>query len=1009
MYIKDRIALIILLLSTALLMNVAQSKAGDVSEPFIKAVTDLNEFTERRRVNTFFTNEQSIFYGLPKGFVNVGRGNLTFVRRDLVTVGRLPIMFARVYDSSRQDRGDFGIGWYSNYDETISFLQNGNLLFVDESRYKTLFVANESGYVIAKGEVSDVIDLNELSSETIQIKYRSGLSKYFQKLGEKYHLSLIQDKYGNKVQLYYVNEKLNYISGQNGHFLNLIRDNDGRVIQVTDDEHRSIYYQYDSIGRLAEALDLRGGKWKYQYQKNQPLITEIFDPDNNTAASFSYNESKKVVKSNIRSFQYSYQYTGNKTEVIDEAKNSTLFTQNEQGITTSVINAEGYSSRIKLNQYNQVEQLFHDEQLTTKFTYDSFGKISQVSQLIDNGTYVIRDYAPNTQSCSNISSEELNGLLNNSCRVTTRTINEAQHTYTYGEYGDVIKEVFGTNELVYVYNDDGLLTELMNNGNKAKFTYNTLGKFTSITFPDGNMHEYQYNKLGMRISTKRSDGVEIYYSYDRIGNLRGITTNNEKGLLWQQDIVVDQKNKVESVFVNGKPAMEIKYDDLNLQSIQSSGIVTKYSYDKTHRLTSVTNGKGNVEKYHYQQGEKDLRVQLDNRTGRVHLPEHKISHNMTRLYNALYTRNSGLPWQHIAWDETLGRLSLTESLITQSNSHNSSVKYRRLYDATSTNKLQQINFDKPSNSYFLPPEYEAINCEPGGNCDVYSVSISGPSSVEQGESADFTANAWTANCLPTYDFSVDGTRIGSSGSGVFSHTFSTTGNHTIKIEAECECGFVGYAYMTKAVLVNKATCSASGRTLDEIESDYRSMITLAGNFGWQVAAGNMNHFLSSSGSELTLLWTWLESFSAFQSAIDVNIGRFEQSISDIADRLNNGQSERLIDNWDRLVQGNTLTELYYASGNSTLSSSGDFIITKSLTGNVTVTGTINHSWYDPYDWHAGLTAYIPGFGLVSDSEALCLVNAGRAEEFNMRSSKQQNYVSSLQTIKEKVKNEYEIH
>jgi hypothetical protein len=34
------------------------------------------------------------------GYVNVGRGNLTFVRRDLVTVGRIPLVLARVYDSS---------------------------------------------------------------------------------------------------------------------------------------------------------------------------------------------------------------------------------------------------------------------------------------------------------------------------------------------------------------------------------------------------------------------------------------------------------------------------------------------------------------------------------------------------------------------------------------------------------------------------------------------------------------------------------------------------------------------------------------------------------------------------------------------------------------------------------------------------------------------------------------------------------------------------------------------
>ena len=46
-------------------------------------ITMLNELTERRQINTFFTNEQSLMYGLQTSFVNVGKGNLTFVRRDL--------------------------------------------------------------------------------------------------------------------------------------------------------------------------------------------------------------------------------------------------------------------------------------------------------------------------------------------------------------------------------------------------------------------------------------------------------------------------------------------------------------------------------------------------------------------------------------------------------------------------------------------------------------------------------------------------------------------------------------------------------------------------------------------------------------------------------------------------------------------------------------------------------------------------------------------------------------
>lgn len=67
-------------------------------------VGNLNEFSARRRLNSLFRNEQSVFYGVQLRYVNSSRGNLTFARRDLVVVGRIPIVFARVYDSCAGSR-----------------------------------------------------------------------------------------------------------------------------------------------------------------------------------------------------------------------------------------------------------------------------------------------------------------------------------------------------------------------------------------------------------------------------------------------------------------------------------------------------------------------------------------------------------------------------------------------------------------------------------------------------------------------------------------------------------------------------------------------------------------------------------------------------------------------------------------------------------------------------------------------------------------------------------------
>ena len=59
----------------------ANPAASDSLAPYAALAA---EFELRRRVNVLHPNPQSIFDGLHVGHVNVGAGNLTFRRRDIV-------------------------------------------------------------------------------------------------------------------------------------------------------------------------------------------------------------------------------------------------------------------------------------------------------------------------------------------------------------------------------------------------------------------------------------------------------------------------------------------------------------------------------------------------------------------------------------------------------------------------------------------------------------------------------------------------------------------------------------------------------------------------------------------------------------------------------------------------------------------------------------------------------------------------------------------------------------
>jgi len=174
----------------------------------------------------------------------------------------------------------------------------------------------------------------------------------------------------------------------------------------------------------------------------------------------------------------------------------------------------------------------------------------------------------------------------------------------------------------------------------------------------------------------------------------------------------------------------------------------------------------------------------------------------------------------------------------------------------------------------------------------------------------------------------------------------------------------------------------SEEDLDEIEAKYRAIVQAGRDKGFDVAADNLEHFLGGSGTKLTLSVPWLSGFDSLASAERVNEGRFEDSLNDQANTMAHAESRTFNDYWHRQYTAGKSGELYYASGTSTIKSTGTFNLS-CIENVVSIGGKVDHHWYDPYDWHAGLSAFIHGFGDVSDEEALAMQNCRGAKPFDM--------------------------
>lgn len=173
------------------------------------------------------------------------------------------------------------------------------------------------------------------------------------------------------------------------------------------------------------------------------------------------------------------------------------------------------------------------------------------------------------------------------------------------------------------------------------------------------------------------------------------------------------------------------------------------------------------------------------------------------------------------------------------------------------------------------------------------------------------------------------------------------------------------------------------RSLADIERNYRAIVARGRSLNYNVAADNLEYWLDGRGGVRMLDAGWLRGYGVVTDAERTNQERFEHSLKQHGIHLADGATERFTDHWDRRITAAPLTELFYASGISELSSRGAFTLRRAGR-TVTITGSVAHHWHDPYDWNSGQGALVPGSGNVSDDDALALRRAGRGRDYELQ-------------------------
>lgn len=186
-------------------------------------------------------------------------------------------------------------------------------------------------------------------------------------------------------------------------------------------------------------------------------------------------------------------------------------------------------------------------------------------------------------------------------------------------------------------------------------------------------------------------------------------------------------------------------------------------------------------------------------------------------------------------------------------------------------------------------------------------------------------------------------------------------------------------------VANKA-CPCATEEMLKIKKQYQDIVNRGKFVGASWAAKMLQHWMNGSGKDMIIKMEVLRNFSLIKNkedeireAIIKGIGKRKR---DIVNKLKDGEEKIYFIFANRKITWLPWSELFYASGTSTLT--GRIILKAKRVGDtVNIEGTLELHWWDPYDWHIGLDAYIPTIGTIKDSDADKYENAGCAKKFDM--------------------------
>jgi RHS repeat-associated protein len=403
-------------------------------------------------------------------------------------------------------------------------------------------------------------------------------------------------------------------------------------------------YEYDELNRQTKITDPLGNIIESIYDKNGEItqIIKRFKLTGSSDRTIHNNCTIDIAYPNFHSCTVTTNTYG-KTDLlkkkIDINGNEVNYEYDSVGNTTKITNPLGHSLNNEYDANNRLIKITNENGHSFETNYDLAGHVSSTIDGNNNATTfkynaIGRKIETTTAEGRTTRIDEYDGngnvtkMRDANAIAGTQTVNSqgASLYKQYDEFNRVISETNANNETTtYTYNLLGKLTSISDDlTHITQFIFDDMGKLIqktdpTIETPTDKVHSYTYDEAGNRLTSTDRNGETIRTTYDALNRatlveyLNDGTTQTATYNQYSELSTIANSNVTYSYIYDNQHRMTRKTDSrtgkfLNwaydaagnmVLKTDYQGQLTQYSYDSTNRLVAMKNNAYLQASYHY--------------------------------------------------------------------------------------------------------------------------------------------------------------------------------------------------------------------------------------------------------------------------------------------------------------------------------------------------------------------------------------------------------------------------